>query len=168
MILAIAPFCVAACAGTRASLNESVLRGSNYALNLGESPPGWKRIDPGGALAAFHDSGSGVAFVNARCGRRSDDIPLVALTNHLLMGTTEREFVSQETVAFNHREALHTIVNAKLDGVARSYDIFVLKKDGCVFDFVYATEPNEFAAGSQQFGRFVTSANADTGAGSGR
>ena len=34
------------------------------------------------------------------------------------------------------REAMHTVMSAKLDGVPKMFDAYVLKKDGCVYDFV--------------------------------
>jgi len=70
-----------------------------------------------------------------------DDTPLASLTAHLIMGTTERDFLDEKTVPFDGREARHTVLRAKLDGVPRIYDIYVAKKDGCVYDFVYIAPP---------------------------
>ena len=90
-----------------------------------------------------------------RCGQRGDDAPLAVLTNHLLMGTTEREFDAQDTVPFDSREALHTLLRAKLDGVPMQYDIYVMKKDGCLYDLVYVAPPGRFADGAADFERFA-------------
>jgi hypothetical protein len=46
-------------------------------------------------------------------------------------------------------------MRAKLDGVVMSYDIYVLKKDGCVYDFVYVASPDRFGEGTSAFERFV-------------
>src|SRR5262249_19838257 len=81
--------------------------------------------------------------------------PLVALTNHLLMGTTEREYLAQQTEPFDGREALHTRVKAKWDGVEMLSDIYVLSKDGCIYDFVYLGTPEAFDDGSSRFEAFV-------------
>ncbi len=72
------------------------------------------------------------------------------------MGTTEREFDAQDTVPFDGREALHTLLRAKLDGVPMQYDIYVMKKDGCVYDLVYVAPPGHFADGAADFERFAT------------
>jgi hypothetical protein len=71
------------------------------------------------------------------------------------MGTTERDFVSQETLPLDDREALHTLMRAKLDGVPMQYDIYVMKKDGCVYDLVYVAPPARFTAGAADFERFA-------------
>lgn len=63
------------------------------------------------------------------------DIPLIALRMHLLIGFTDRDIVSEETVPMDGREALRTHVTAKLDGVSRDILLQILKKDDCVYDF---------------------------------
>ena len=44
---------------------------------------------------------------------------------------------------------------ATLDGAPVELDAWVLKKDGCVYDLVYAAPPSRFAAGAPAFARFV-------------
>jgi hypothetical protein len=68
------------------------------------------------------------------------------------MGTTDRHFTREETVPFDGREARHTLLDARLDGVGMRFDIFVLKKDGCVFDLVHvapATAPGSGEAAAE-------------------
>ena len=72
------------------------------------------------------------------------------------MGTTEREFDAQDVLPFDGREALHSLLRAKLDGVPMQYDIYVTKKDGCVYDLVYVAPPGRFAAGAAAFEPFAT------------
>src|SRR5262249_26237917 len=104
-------------------------------------------------------------LVNARCRKPDDDTPLVALTNHLLMGSTEREFVSQATEPFDGREALHTHVKSKWDGVPMELDLFVMKKDGCIYDFVYLAAPTGFGEGSTSFEAVVKGFHTLSGSG---
>ena len=79
--------------------------------------------------------------MNASCDTALD-IPLVALTNHLLVGFTERSEVEpQALVQMDGREALRTHVVAKLDGVTRELLLTVLKKDECVYDFALLAPP---------------------------
>jgi hypothetical protein len=54
------------------------------------------------------------------------------------------------------REALRTEMVAALDGVPKRYTVYVLKKDGCVYDFLRIAD----GAGKtqeQSFERFVQS-----------
>ncbi|RYY61887.1 MAG: hypothetical protein EOO24_58785, partial [Comamonadaceae bacterium] len=49
------------------------------------------------ASLAFRDEAHAASvLLNARCLSADDRTPLVALTNHLLIGATEREYLSQE------------------------------------------------------------------------
>lgn len=145
------------------SFDGHVLHKSGVTVRVGEVPSGWRRITVDGADLAFRDDRrSGSALFDVRCDSRNDDAPLSVLTDHLIMGTTEREFDSQETVPFDNREALHTLLRAKLDGVPMQYDLYVMKKDGCVYDLVYVAPPDRFAEGAADFERFAGSMRAGT------
>ena len=50
---------------------------------------------------------------------------------------------------------MHTVMSAKLDGVPKSFDAFVLKKNGCVYDFVDISAPATFSANRAVFETFV-------------
>jgi hypothetical protein len=81
-----------------------------------------------------------------------------------MAGTTQRTIASQETIPFDGREAMHTVLRAKLDGVPMDYDVFVYKKDDCVYDFVYVAEPAETRGdGMRAFEQFVSGFHALSG-----
>lgn len=122
----------------------------------GPIPSSWSRIDLDGPLVAFRDDHRGTVEVFARCGQDGDDVPLGALTQHLLIGFTEREIDKQELTPLDGREAMHTVASAKLDGVKVSLDIWVMKKDGCVWDLVFVASPSTFSAGVPAFSSFVS------------
>jgi hypothetical protein len=145
---------LAACAHGE-TLEDGILHKGDLTLQLGPVPEGWRRIDVDGGDVAYRDEArGGSALLDVRC-RRDDDAPLAALTAHLIMGTTDRTIDKQELVAFDGREALHTLLLAKLDGVSMRYDIYVLKKDGCVNDLVYVAPPDRFEEGAAGFERFA-------------
>jgi hypothetical protein len=138
------------------SFDEGVLRKGELAVHVGPLPSKWRRVDVDGADLAFRDDAhGGSTLFDVRCGRRDDDAPLSVLTSHLMMGTTDREIESQETIPFDGREAMHSVFRAKLDGVPQRYDIYVMKKDGCVYDIVYVAAPDHFAEGAPDFERFA-------------
>jgi len=149
---------VAACGGGNASgaFDGHVYRNGSIAFRLPDPPAGWRRIDVDDASLAFRDDTHGASvLLNARCLSADDRTPLVALTNHLLIGATEREYLSQVAEPFDGREALHTKVKAKWDGVPMLIDVYVLSKDGCVYDFVYLGSPGGFDGGAPAFESFV-------------
>jgi hypothetical protein len=61
--------------------------------------------------------------------------------------------VSQERVDLDGRAALRTEMIAELDGVKKRYVVYVLKKDGCVYDFLHVSPGQD--GGKDAFERFV-------------
>ena len=141
---------IVACGGP--SFDGQVYRGGGVAFRVGPVPQSWRAIDATGALLAFRDDDAAATVaVNGRCGLDGDDVPLEALTHHLFLQFTERELVSQQRVDLDGRAALRTEMLAELDGVKKHYIVYVLKKDGCVYDFLYMSP----SADDGSFERFV-------------
>ena len=59
------------------------------------------------------------------------------------------------SISLDGREALHTELTAKLDGVPMNFVVFVLKKNGCVYDFALISPPNPSRESRDQFVQFV-------------
>jgi len=147
---------IVGCSGPKSSFDGNVYRNGKVAFRLPEVPSGWRRVTVDDASLAFRDDAHAASvLLNARCLSADDRTPLVALTNHLLIGATEREYVSQGIEPLDGREALHTKVKAKWDGVPMLIDIYVLSKDGCIYDFVYFGAPGSADQGAATFGAFV-------------
>jgi len=116
----------------------------------------WRLVHQEGAsVGYFSDAAGAVIEANATCRDDAEAAPLGALTRQLLIGYTERHIQSQTTVPLDEREALHTVVDAKLDGVPVTLDLYVMKRNGCIFDLSYAAPPDSFARGAADFQRFV-------------
>ena len=149
--------CAGACAGgAHRSFDGAVYRDGPVAFQIGAVPAGWRPVEVTDASLAYRDETHGASvLLNARCRRPDEGTPLVALTNHLLMGSTAREVVSQVAEPFDAREALHTKLRAKWDGVPIALDIYVMKKDGCTYDFVYMVDPSAFDSAARDFESFV-------------
>ena len=125
-------------------------------FRVGDAPEAWRTIEVSDALKSFRNDVDGATIaVNGRCGKDGDDVPLVALTRQLFIYFTDREEQSQESVVVDGREALKTVMHAKLDGVKKGFVVYVLKKDGCVYDFMYISPPESLGAGAAGFDRFV-------------
>ena len=153
-LIALAAF--AASCGHGEAFDGQVFHGGRSSFKTGPIPSTWERVKLEGPLLAFHDKDTdGSVDVYAQCGKDADDVPLVALTKHLLIGFTEREFKEETLMPLDGREAMHTRLDAKLDGVKMSLDLYVLKKDGCVYDLVYVAYPDRFPRGVSAFESFV-------------
>jgi hypothetical protein len=143
LVAGLAGLAAAACGASKPALEAGVYRSGDVAFHVGDVPPAWRPVHVQGATLAWRDEAARASvLLDARCHETDDDVPLRALTMHLLMGTTERDVKSEETLPFDGREALHTRLSAKLDGVPMDYDVYVVKKDGCVYDFVLVREPD--------------------------
>jgi hypothetical protein len=139
-----------------ASFDGRVFKNDDVAFRIGELPESWREIEVDGALLAFRDdSESSTVAVNGRCGIDGDDVPLVALTHHLFLHFTDRHVESQTVSKLDGRDSLRTELLAQLDGVQRRFVIVVLKKDGCVYDFVWIAPPAATPDAEQSFDRFV-------------
>jgi hypothetical protein len=142
--------------GSKEAWDGRVYNAGRASFRTGPIPGSWTRVNMPGVMLAFEDkASSGAVNVYSRCGKDGDDVPLTALTNHLLIGFTERDERLQEVVPLDGREAMHTIVYAKLDGVLLGLSIYVLKKDGCVYDLVWVAPPDRFESGLSSFDAFV-------------
>ncbi len=127
----------------------------NLGYVFGPVAPSWRRIEvPSNDVAWFDPDTRGTIHVDHSCAR-DNDTPLSALVQHLLLGFTAREFVSEETIPFDGREARHVVLRARLDGVPRALELYVMKKDGCVFDLGYVAPPDRFEQGRPRFEAFV-------------
>jgi hypothetical protein len=143
---------LAACGGP--TFDGQVFRSGDLAFRVGPVPSSWRSIEATGALLAFRDDeASATVALNGRCGLDGDDVPLEALTHHLFLQFTGRELVKQGRVDLDGRAALRTEMVAELDGVKKHYIVFVLKKDGCVYDFLYVS-PNA-SDDTREFEQFV-------------
>ena len=111
-------------------------------FRTGPIPGAWHRIEADGTLLAFRDDqASATLALNGRCGMDGDDVPLPSLTQHLFLQFTERQQKSQQELTLDGRAALRTELTGKLDGVPKQFLVYVLKKDGCVYDFWRISDP---------------------------
>jgi len=147
---------LAGAAGCSAGLQGDTFHGEGFTFRIGALPESWRRVEVSHASLAFRDERDGASIIlNGRCGVDGEDVPLEALTQHLFLRFTEREILEQRVLPFDHREAMHTVLTAKLDGVPMKFALWVLKKDGCVYDLAFMAAPPRFARGAEEFERFV-------------
>jgi len=159
---------LAACGGGGGQLRGSVYSDREARYRIGTLDGDWQRlrVEDQNDLAWRSDRLSSIVQVNATCDPGSD-VPLTALTNHLLLGFTNRETREEAIVPLDGREALRTHVVARLDGVPRELLFYVLKKDDCVYDLtLLAPVGPSFERALVEFEPFVQGFTTNAGTGS--
>jgi hypothetical protein len=147
-------FGLSGCGAT--AFDGRIYKNADLSFRLADVPAGWRRLEGDDALLAFRDDADLASIVlNGRCGRDGDDVPLQALTHHLFLSVTDRVIESEQKLSLDGREALHTELTAKLDGVDMHFVVFVLKKNGCVYDLVQIAPPSPSRESRDQFIQFV-------------
>lgn len=139
--------------GNDGHLRDNRFEDDHVGYTIGLPGEGWRRVTIPTANVAWVDDDDGAALlVNSHCDG-VQDAPLEGLAGELMIGMTERDVQEQRVVPFAGREALEMMASGKLDGVLRQRALFVLKKDGCVYDVVYDAPPVHFDAGLPAFRR---------------
>jgi hypothetical protein len=135
-----------------------VFRKGDVAFRLEHLPPGWRNIEISDTALAFRDDeNAATVAINGRCGKDAEDVPLQSLTQHLFLQFTDRQLEQQELFPLDGREALRTEMVAKLDGVPKYFHVVVLKKDGCVYDFLQIANQHQDASEFLEFVRGFSS-----------
>ncbi len=108
------------CGSATPRLEAGVYREGAIAFRVGDVPSSWRAVRVEGATLAYRDEAHRASILlDGRCYRKDDDVPLLALTDHLVMGTTEREFTSQETLPFDGRDAMCTPASGRSSTASR-------------------------------------------------
>jgi hypothetical protein len=153
--IALAGFALA-CSTTH--FDGRVFRKGDVAFRLERLPTGWRPIEISDTALAFRDDeNAATVAINGRCGKDAEDVPLQSLTQHLFLQFTDRQLEQQEVFPLDGREALRTEMIAKLDGVPKYFHVVVLKKDGCVYDFLQIANQHQDAGEFLDFVRGFTS-----------
>ena len=124
--------------------------------------PGWMIVseDHGGGDLVLRDAtGRAGILINANCDAGRARRPLALLERRLLHGLARRTTIEHGEATVNGRPAAHSVLEAANDatGSRLRIETFVVSDGHCVFDLVYAAEPDVFAAGRDTFARFVQS-----------
>lgn len=141
---------LAACAGPR--FDGALFRKPGVSYRIEPLGPGWERVRVEGSDLSFHRERAGTVSAQATC-REYEDVPPSALVNHLLFGTTRRVYLLDEEVTLDGRGARHALVDCELDGVPVRVEVYLLVRNGCVFDLSYVSDRS--APAQAEFTRFV-------------
>lgn len=83
------------------------------------------------------------------------DSSLEQYTDHLRIDWTQWKPLERHEERLAGRAALRTVSQGRLDGVLLQCEFVVMKKNGCLFDFMYVARPDAFENGRSQFQKVV-------------
>ncbi len=68
---------------------------------------------------------------------------------------TDAQPLETEQITFNNRDAIHSIIDGNVDGIATRFELVIFKKDDCTFILTYAGVAKAFGNNQRDFERFV-------------
>jgi hypothetical protein len=144
----------AACGGSQ-SFRDRVFDDGTVRYRVGSLASEFEPISVGDNDLAWHHPSYGTISVNATC-KQYEDVPARALLNQLLIGTTAREYRVEETVTLDGRAAQHLLADVEMDGVPITIDVYLIVKDGCVYDLTHVAGRERAESARPVFQKFVS------------
>jgi hypothetical protein len=144
---------LAACA-SGPTFEKGVFDDGIVRYRVGALPASFRRVEVDDNDLAWNDPDLGTIGINATC-TEYEDVPETALINHLLFGTAERTFRVEETTTLDGRGARHVVVDLELDGVPMTIAIYLVRKDGCVYDLTFIAARDRFEQSRATFAAFA-------------
>lgn len=138
--------------GSVIGYRNGVVQTEGGSFRIGGLPAGWiRKTFSYRAVLFVHESLNASISVNSFCKGSFDDGPLEALSRQIFYGVTEQKIRQKQKLRLDNRDALRTVLSGKVDGAPVMLDAVVLKMNECVFDLVYSSIPEDYAAGAGDF-----------------
>lgn len=135
---------------------EGTVRTGTGRFTAPQLPPPWKspkiRLKQ---LVHENDLLGATIVTDALCGPKFDDAPLPRLAKELFQRLQERRITSEKAFTLDGRAALRMQGGGRMDGVPIRMDVVVMKKDFCLYDFVYFAPPATHGQGVGDFEGYV-------------
>ena len=126
-----------------------------YAFTVPLPGDEWQRMsDEPSLLTLAHAQLAAGITISVTCDRERD-APLSILTRHLFFGFKDIEVLQQGSQVLNGVSALKTVARGRLDGREVQLSIYVVQRDGCVYDMVYFATPQDYGRGEPGFERMM-------------
>lgn len=94
----------------------------------------WKKVSNGGSdLALLNNKTNSYFIFNSAC-RKFDPSNLPTLTNSILNGINDIEFLDKSMTTHQERDAVLVTARGSLDGVERYFRILTTQKNNCIYD----------------------------------
>jgi hypothetical protein len=143
-------------------------------LNLSESNPDWKKLEPVQISAKSPDGDptratdstdlayqskqtASIISLNSACRPGDSTGSLRDVSQLLFLGLTDVVEREEKQLELEKLPALQTTVQGRLNQEPVKLRAVVLRKGTCVYDLMYVSRPEHFAAQENDFTRFVSS-----------
>lgn len=121
-------------------------------FTVGKLAPSWKGPKIRWKQLIHENDAMGATIVtDALCGPKFQDAPLSRLARDLFDRLENKRLGEEKDFTLDGRRALRLQGSGALDGVPIRMDVVVMKKDFCLYDFVYFAPPETFARGFGDF-----------------
>ncbi len=121
-------------------------------FEVGKLPPSWGspkiRLRQ---LVYENDAIDATIVTDALCGPKFDDAPLPKLARELFRRLGRPQFDEEKNFILDGRTALGLQGFGNLDGIPIRMKVVVMKKDFCLYDFVYFAPPKTYRQGVGDF-----------------
>jgi hypothetical protein len=116
---------------------------------------GWRQFELEGTDLAFRaEPGGQVAALFVSC-EGEQPIPLRILSRRLFFGIGTKRIMAQGPIVLNGTEAIHTLLEGRLNNTEVMIGSYVAKDSDCVYDLVYVAPPELFQDRLPEFERFA-------------
>ena len=130
---------------------EQVHKDKHTDYSVANPPPGWNSFKLTDVDLAFNNEATGASImINSTC-EMEGPVPLIALTNHLLLDIIDRKIKTRRELEIDGRIGLATIMTGRLEGFEMQMDLRVVQIDSCVYDLVYLAPLGKFDEAHQDF-----------------
>lgn len=92
---------------------------------------------------------------DALCGPKYDDAPLPRLAREMYQRLQPRQIQSESSFTLDGRQAVRMRGEGAMDGVPMRMEVVAMKKDFCLYDFIYFAPPSSFGAGLKDFETYL-------------
>lgn len=116
-------------------------KSEHYSLNF--SLDNWESISADDSDYAFMKEGTkSIIFVNSFC-KKHDATTLNHLVSHLFGGIEDLKVEEKLSYTLFGREAIQAKANGKLDGIQSYFQMYVVNKNRCTYDFILISNSPE-------------------------
>jgi len=120
------------------------------------APAAWQSMEKADSDSAYKLGSGNIVTLNSSCTRNSK-APKEVLTKHLLFGARNVEYSERQRIEVAGTEGLLSHVSATIENMPFKLLVFVLPKEGCVFDFSLLSPKEISQSDRQDFLSFIKS-----------